>query len=196
MLWVTAFLFEFVIAGLTGVMLAVVPFDWQLSDSYFVVAHFHFVLIGGLLYNIFAGIYYWFPKATGKMLSKKWGRWHFWAFVFGFNLTFGTMHFQGLLGMPRRIYTFDPGRGWDMLNLITSIGVIFQALGVLFFLWNVLSSLAWGEEAGDDPWDGWTLEWATTSPPPAYNFEKIPTVRSRRPLWDLKHPDDPDWHHE
>lgn len=196
MLWCTAFLFEFVIAGLTGVMLATVPFDWQLSDSYFVVAHFHFVLIGGLLFNIFAGIYYWFPKATGKMLSDKWGHWHFWVFVFGFNLTFGTMHVQGLLGMPRRIYTFDPGRGWDLANLITSIGVIFQILGVCFFLWNVVSSLLWGEDAEDDPWDAWTLEWSTTSPPPAYNFETIPTVRSRRPLWDLKHPDDPDWHHE
>ncbi|MEE3325901.1 MAG: cytochrome c oxidase subunit I [Myxococcota bacterium] len=196
MLWCTAFLFEFVIAGLTGIMLSVVPFDWQLSDSYFVVAHFHFVLIGGLLYNIFAGIYYWFPKATGKMLSEKWGKWHFWVFVFGFNMTFGTMHFQGLLGMPRRIYTFDPGRGWDVLNLITSIGVIFQAIGVLFFLWNIYTSLRNGEEAGDDPWDAWTLEWSTTSPPPAYNFETIPTVRSRRPLWDLKHPKDPDWHYE
>ena len=196
MLWCTAFLFEFVIAGLTGVMLAVAPFDWQLSDSYFVVAHFHFVLIGGLLFSIFAAIYYWFPKATGKMLSEKIGRWHFWVFVLGFNMTFGTMHFQGLLGMPRRIYTYDSGRGWDDLNLITSIGVIFQALGVLFFLWNVLSSLRDGEDAGDDPWDAWTLEWSTTSPPPAYNFETIPTVRSRRPLWDRKHPDDPDWEHE
>ena len=196
MLWCTAFLFEFVIAGLTGVMLAVVPFDWQLSDSYFVVAHFHFVLIGGLLYNIFAGIYYWFPKATGKMLSERIGRWHFWLFVAGFNLTFGTMHFQGLLGMPRRIYTYDPGRGWDLLNLITSLGVIVQGLGLLVFLWNVVWSLRKGEAAGDDPWDAWTLEWSTSSPPPAYNFERIPVVHSRRPLWDLKHPADPDWRYE
>jgi len=196
MLWCTAFLFEFVIAGLTGVMLAVVPFDWQLSDSYFVVAHFHFVLIGGLLFNIFAGIYYWFPKATGRMLSEQLGRWHFWLFVIGFNLTFGTMHFQGLLGMPRRIYTYDPGRGWDALNLITSLGVILQAAGVLAFLWNVVRSLRRGEVAGDDPWDAWTLEWMTSSPPPAYNFERLPVVYSRRPLWDLKHPTDPDWRHE
>src|SRR5262245_48422698 len=196
MLWCTAFLFEFVIAGLTGVMLAVVPFDWQLSDSYFVVAHFHFVLIGGLLFNIFAGIYYWFPKATGRMLSERLGRWHFWLFVLGFNLTFGTMHFQGLLGMPRRIYTYDPGRGWDALNLITSLGVILQAAGVLVFLWNVVRSLRRGEVAGDDPWDAWTLEWMTSSPPPAYNFERLPVVYSRRPLWDLKHPTDPDWRHE
>jgi cytochrome c oxidase subunit 1 len=196
MLWCTAFLFEFVIAGLTGVMLAVVPFDWQLSDSYFVVAHFHFVLIGGLLFNIFAGIYYWFPKATGRMLSERIGRWHFWLFILGFNLTFGTMHFQGLLGMPRRIYTYDPGRGWDALNLITSLGVILQAVGILVFLWNVVHSLRRGEVAGDDPWDAWTLEWMTSSPPPDYNFERLPVVHSRRPLWDLKHPTDPDWRYE
>jgi cytochrome c oxidase subunit 1 len=196
MLWCTAFLIEFVIAGLTGVMLAVVPFDWQLSDSYFVVAHFHFVLIGGLLFNIFAAIYYWFPKATGRMLDERLGRLHFWIFVFGFNLTFMTMHFPGLLGMPRRIYTYLPDRGWDTLNLITSIGVVFQAIGILFFLWNVVHSLRRGQVAGDDPWDAWTLEWATTSPPPAYNFETTPVVLSRRPLWDLKHPADPDWKYE
>lgn len=196
MLWCTAFLFEFVVAGLTGVMLAIVPFDWQLSDSYFVVAHFHFVLIGGLLFNIFAGIYYWFPKATGRMLSERLGRWHFWVFVAGFNITFGTMHFQGLLGMPRRIYTYDPGRGWDLLNLVTSLGVLLQIAGVIFFLANVLWSLRRGEIAGDDPWDAWTLEWSTSSPPPAYNFEELPVVHSRRPLWDLKHPADPDWRYE
>jgi cytochrome c oxidase subunit 1 len=196
MLWCTAFLLMFVIAGLTGVMLAVVPFDWQLSDTYFVVAHFHFVLIGGLLFNIFAAIYYWFPKATGRMLDEKLGRFHFWFFAFGFNVTFLTMHFPGLLGMPRRIYTYMPDRGWDTLNLITSLGVVFQAIGLLFFLWNVVSALRAGEPAGDDPWDAWTLEWATTSPPPAYNFETLPVVRSRRPLWDAKHPEDPDWKYE
>jgi cytochrome c oxidase subunit 1 len=196
MLWCTAFLLEFVIAGLTGVMLAIVPWDWQLSDSYFVVAHFHFVLIGGLLFNIFAAIYYWFPKVTGRMLSEKLGRLHFWIFVAGFNITFVTMHFPGILGMPRRIYTYDAGRGWDGLNLITTLGVAVQAVGLLFFLWNFVSSLRSGEPAGDDPWDAWTLEWSTTSPPPEYNFETVPVVHSRRPLWDLKHPSDPDWKYE
>jgi cytochrome c oxidase subunit I len=196
MLFCVAFLFQFLCAGLTGIMLAVAPFDWQLSDSYFVVAHFHYVLIGGLLFTIFAAIYYWFPKATGKMLSEKLGKWHFWVFLIGFNLTFGPLHIAGILGMPRRIYTYDVGRGWDLWNLLASIGVIFQAIGILFFVGNILWSLWKGKKAGDDPWDAWTLEWSTTSPPPPYNFEVLPEVRSRRPLWDLKHPSDPDWKYE
>jgi len=193
MLFCIGFLFQFLCAGLTGVMLGVVPFDWQLSDSYFVVAHFHYVLIGGLLFTIFAAIYYWFPKATGRMLDERLGKWHFWLFVLGFNLTFGPLHFAGLFGMPRRIYTYEAGRGWEALNLMASIGVLFQGAAVLFFLWNVVRSLRRGAIAGNDPWDAWTLEWSTTSPPPEYNFETIPVVRSRRPLWDLKHPEDPDW---
>jgi cytochrome c oxidase subunit 1 len=196
MLFCTAFLFQFLCAGLTGIMLAVVPFDWQLSDSYFVVAHFHFVLIGGILFNIFAALYYWFPKATGRMLSETLGRWHFWLLVIGFNLTFVTLHFAGILGMPRRIYTYPADRGWDLLNLVATLGVPMQAAAVLLFLINVIISLRQGKPAGDDPWDAWTLEWTTTSPPPSYNFETLPEVRSRRPLWDLKHPDDPDWIHE
>jgi cytochrome c oxidase subunit 1 len=196
MLFACAFLFQFLCAGLTGVMLAVAPFDWQLSDSYFVVAHFHFVLIGGLVFTIFAAIYYWFPKATGRMLSERLGRWNFWLLVIGFNLTFLTMHVPGLLGMPRRIYTYPADRSWEIWNLVTTLGVPLQALAVLIFAVNVVVSLWRGERAGDDPWDAWTLEWATTSPPPAYNFETIPVVRSRRPVWDLKHPDDPDGPHE
>jgi cytochrome c oxidase subunit 1 len=196
MLFCTAFLFQFLCAGLTGIMLAAAAFDWQLSDSYFVVAHFHFVLIGGLLYTIFAAVYYWFPKATGRMLSEKLGKAHFWLFTIGFNLTFIPQHFAGLLGMPRRIYTYDTDRGWDIWNQLSSFGVIFQAAAVLCFVVNILWSLRSGERAGDDPWDAWTLEWATTSPPPEYNFETLPVVRSRRPLWDLKHPEDPDWRHE
>ncbi|MBN9690616.1 MAG: cytochrome c oxidase subunit I [Verrucomicrobia bacterium] len=196
MLFCVAFLFQFLCAGLTGIMLAVAPFDWQLSDSYFVVAHFHYVLIGGLLFTIFGAIYYWFPKATGKLLSEKLGKWHFWVFLIGFNLTFGPLHIAGILGMPRRIYTYDVGRGWDVWNLLASIGVIFQAVGILFFVGNILWSLWKGKKAGDDPWDAWTLEWSTTSPPPPYNFEVLPEVRSRRPLWDLKHPTDPDWKYE
>jgi cytochrome c oxidase subunit 1 len=196
MLFCLGFLFQFLIAGLTGVMLASAPFDWQLSDSYFVVAHFHYVLIGGLLFTIFAAIYYWFPKVTGRMLSERIGRWHFWLFVLGFNLTFAPQHVSGILGMPRRIYTYDAGRGWDLWNELSSAGVIFQIVAVLCLVINILWALRRGAPAGDDPWDAWTLEWSTTSPPPSYNFEVIPTVRSRRPLWDLKHPEDPDWKYE
>ncbi len=196
MLFCLGFLFQFLIAGLTGIILSVAPFDWQLTDTYFVVAHFHYVLIGGILFTIFAAIYYWFPKATGRMLSETLGMWHFWLFLIGFHVTFDTLHFAGLMGMPRRIYTYQAGRGLEMLNLIASVGVIFQGAGVLCFVANVLRALRSGAPAGDDPWDAWTLEWSTSSPPPEYNFETSPAVRSRRPLWDLKHPNDPDWKYE
>jgi len=196
MLFCVAFLFQFLIAGLTGIMLAVVPFDWQLSDSYFVVAHFHFVLVGSLLFTIFAAAYYWFPKATGRMLSERLGKWHFWLFFIGFHVTFDTMHIPGMLGMPRRIYTYEAGRGWDTLNMICTVGVAFQALGVFCFVVNILRSAVKGKPAGNDPWDAWMLEWSTTSPPPEYNFAEPPLVKSRRPLWDLKHPTDPDWIYE
>ena len=196
MLFSVAFIFQFLVAGLTGVMLAVVPFTWQTTDSYFVVAHFHYTLIGGFVFLIFAGIYYWFPKVTGRMLDERLGRWHFWLFLVGFNVTMGILHLAGLLGMPRRIYTYQTGHGWDTINLIASLGVVPQILGVLVFVINIVWSLRRGPLAGDDPWDAWTLEWATTSPPPPYNFEVIPVVSSRRPLWDLKHPSDPDGRHE
>ena len=196
MLFCVAFLFQFLIAGLTGVMMAAAPFDWQLTDSYFVVAHFHYVLLGGLLFTLFGAIYYWFPKATGKMLSETLGKWHFWLLVVGFHMTFDTLHFAGILGMPRRIYTYAAGRGWEGLNLLASIGVIFQAVAVACLIWNIIRSLRQGAPAGNDPWDAWTLEWATTSPPPEYNFAVEPRVRSSRPLWDLKHPEDPDWKYE
>ncbi len=196
MLFCLAFLFQFLIAGLTGIMLASVPFDWQLSDSYFVVAHFHYVLLGAIVMTIFGAIYYWFPKATGRMLSERLGRWHFWLFVIGFHVTFDTMHIPGLLGMPRRIYTYEADRGWGIFNLVSTVGVVLQAAGILVFLWNVARALRRGRPAGNDPWDAWTLEWAVTSPPPPYNFAKRPVVRSRRPLWDFKHPDDPDWKYE
>jgi cytochrome c oxidase subunit 1 len=196
MLFCIGFLFQFLVAGLTGIMLSAATFDWQLTDSYFVVAHFHYVLVGGLLFTIFGAVYYWFPKVTGRMLSETLGRWHFWLLVIGFNITFGAMHVSGLMGMPRRIYTYPADRGWEVWNQITSFGVVFQAAAVAIFVWNVIRSLRRGEPAGDDPWNAWTLEWATSSPPAPYNFEEIPTVRSRRPLWDLKHPEDPDWKYE
>jgi cytochrome c oxidase subunit 1 len=196
MLFCIAFLLQFLVAGLTGIMLSVAPFDWQLHDSYFVIGHFHFTLVAGLIFGIFAGIYYWFPKATGKMMNEKLGKLHFWLFVIGVNLTFIPMHFLGFLGMPRRIYTYAPNRGWETLNLVTSLGVVVQMIAIAIFIYNVLHSVLKGAKSGDDPWDAWTLEWATSSPPPEYNFEKVPVVRSGRPLWDLKHPDDPDWRFE
>jgi cytochrome c oxidase subunit 1 len=196
MLFCVAFLFQFLIAGLTGIMQGAAPFDWQLTASYFVIAHFHYVIVGGILFTIFAAFYYWFPKATGRMYSESLGKWHFWLFTIGFHLTFDSMHIPGILGMPRRIYTYEPGRGWDIWNLIITIGAFFQALGILVFVGNLIWSYFRGKIAGSDPWDAWTLEWTTTSPPPAYNFAAIPEVHSRRPLWDLKHPEDPDWNYE
>jgi cytochrome c oxidase subunit 1 len=196
MLFSIAFLFQFLIAGLTGIIQAAVPFDWQLSLSYFVVAHFHYVIVGGILFALFAAFYYWYPKVTGRLMSETLGKWHFWLFVIGFHLTFDLMHFPGLLGMPRRIYTYDPGRGWDTLNLLVSIGAFIQAIAILIFLWNLVVSSWKGKKARNDPWDAWTLEWSVSSPPPAYNFATIPIVASRRPLWDLKHPEDPDSRYE
>jgi cytochrome c oxidase subunit 1 len=196
LLFSLGFLSMFVIGGLTGIMLAVAPVDFQLSDSYFVVGHFHWVIIGGTLMGLFAGIYYWYPKVTGRMYSERLAAWQFWLLLIGFILTFGPMHVSGILGMPRRIFTYQADRGWELWNQITTVGAFIQALSYLFFVWNLLISLKRGEPAGEDPWDAWTLEWAASSPPPPYNFETIPMVRSRRPLWDLKHPDDPDWKYE
>jgi cytochrome c oxidase subunit 1 len=196
MLFCIAFLFQFLIAGLTGMMLGVAPLNWQLTDSYFVVAHFHYTLVGGFLFGIFAGIYYWYPKAVGRLLDHRLGLWHFWLFVIGFHVCFDTMHFPGLLGMPRRIFTYDAGRGWDTLNFITTLGALCQAVAILMFAINIVRSARKGKLAGNDPWDAWTLEWATSSPPPEYNFATAPIISSRRPLWDLKHPEDPDWKYE
>jgi cytochrome c oxidase subunit 1 len=196
MLFCLGFLFQFLIAGLTGIMLSAAPFDWQLGNSYFVVAHFHYVIVGGILFAIFGAFYYWLPKMSGWMYSETLGKLHFVLFLIGFHLTFDFMHIPGLLGMPRRIYTYEPGRGWDIWNLIVTAGVVFQGAAILVFV----AGLAWAffrrKPAGNDPWDAWTLEWATSSPPAPYNFAAIPVVRSRRPLWDLKHPEDPDWKYD
>jgi cytochrome c oxidase subunit 1 len=196
MLFCIAFLFQFLIAGLTGIMLSASPFNWQLTGSYFVVAHFHYVIVGAILFTIFGAFYYWFPKMSGRMYSETLAKWHFWLFVLGFHMTFDFMHIPGMLGMPRRIYTYEPGRGWDIWNLIVTIGTVVQAIAILIFVLNMLWSTFKGDLAGNDPWDAWTLEWSTTSPPPDYNFATLPVVQSRRPLWDLKHPEDPDWKYE
>ena len=196
MLFCTAFLFQFLCAGLTGIMLSIAPWNWQLHNSYFVIAHFHYTLTGSFIFCVFAAFYYWYPKVTGRMLSEKLGKWHFWLFFIGFHLTFDTMHFVGMLGMPRSIYTYEVDRGWTTLNFWISMGGLIQAIAVLIFAWNLIHSYLRGKQAGNDPWDAWTLEWSTPSPPPAYNFADDPVVRSRRPFWDLKHPQDPDWKYE
>jgi cytochrome c oxidase subunit 1 len=196
MLFCVGFLFQFLMAGLTGIMLSVAPFDWQLSASYFVVAHFHYVIVGGIMFSLFAAFYYWYPKMTGRMMDETLGKWHFWLFVIGFHVTFDFMHIPGLLGMPRRVYTFEAGRGWESWNFIVGIGAVIQGIATLIFVYNLVNSYFRGKEAGPDPWDAWTLEWATTSPPPDYNFAAEPTATSARPLWDLKHPEDQDSSYE
>jgi cytochrome c oxidase subunit I len=196
MMFAIAFLFQFLVAGLTGIMLGSAPFNWQLSGSYFVVAHFHYVIVGAILFMLFSAFYYWYPKITGHMLSEKLGKWHFWLFLIGFHLTFDFMHIPGILGMPRRIYTYEADRGWMIWNMIVSSGAFFQAVGTLVFVYNLIWSYFRGPSAGADPWDAWTLEWSTASPPPPYNFAVIPHVKSRRPLWDLKHPEETDDNYE
>jgi cytochrome c oxidase subunit I+III len=188
--WNTAFLFIlgflvlFVFGGITGVMTAAVPFDWQVHDSYFVVAHFHYVLIGGVVFPIFAGFYYWLPKFTGKLLSEWMGRINFWLMFIGFNIAFFPMHIVGLMGMPRRIYTYPAGLGWDIYNLISTMGAFIIFLGILIFGVNVILSMWRGKPAGDNPWNGDSLEWAVPSPPPNYGFAVAPIIRSRHPLWE------------
>jgi cytochrome c oxidase subunit I+III len=186
MLWVLGFLVVFVAGGVTGVMFAVVPFDQQAHDSYFVVAHFHYVLFGGAVFPIIAGIYYWFGKFTGRMLSERLGRWSFWLVFIGFNVTFFPMHVLGLLGMPRRVYTYEPSLGWDGWNLVETIGAYVLLVGLALTLYNVVRALRRGPAAPDNPWGGDSLEWATSSPPKEYNFPVVPTVHSLHPMWDEK----------
>ncbi len=189
MMFAVAFLITFTIGGLSGISFAIFPLDWQLTDTYYLVAHFHYVLFGGSVFGIFAGFYYWFPKMSGRMLSERIGIWNFWLVFIGFNMTFFIQHILGLAGMPRRIFTYPDLPGWAVMNQISSIGAFILGFSVLLFVWNIFVSLGSGEVAGDNPWDAWTLEWATTSPPPPENFTRVPPVRGRRPLWDLAHPD-------
>jgi cytochrome c oxidase subunit I len=193
MLFALGFIAMFLIGGLNGAALAIVPFDYQVTDTYFVVAHLHYVLFGGSVFGIFAGIYYWFPKITGKLLNERLAQVHFWLMLIGMNLTFFPMHIMGLLGMPRRIYTYAGNLGWNELNLIATIGAFTISISILVFVWNFIVTLRSGQAAGTDPWNAFTLEWDTESPPEPYNFVEIPIVRSRRPFYDKKNPETADW---
>jgi len=178
------FVLLFVIGGVSGVLTAAVSLDWQLTETYFIVAHMHYVLLGINVFPVIGGIYYWFPKFTGKMAGEALGRWVFWIMFIGFNLCFFPMHIVGMMGMPRRIYTYAPDSGWGLVNLVISTGAFVFAFGILLFLIDMAWSLKRGRPSGDNPWDGPTLEWSVPSPPPAYNFAVIPIVASRHPLWE------------
>jgi cytochrome c oxidase subunit 1 len=191
MLFAIGFMLMFLLGGLTGVMLAEPPIDFHVTDTYFVVAHMHYVMFGGTTFAAFAGIYYWFPKFTGRRLNERLARAHFVLLFIGFNLTFFPQHQLGLRGMPRRIATYLPNQQWSFLNLLSSIGAYILGIAVLPFLGNVWISWRRGEPAGDNPWGAGTLEWATTSPPPEHNFHALPPIRSERPVWDLNHPAGP-----
>jgi cytochrome c oxidase subunit 1 len=183
LLFVLAFFVILVLGGLTGLMLASVSLDYQLHDSFFVVAHLHYVLLGGAVFPLFGAFYYWFPKFTGRMLSERLGRWNFWLFFIGFNVAFFPMHVLGLQGMPRRVYTYPAEMGWGALNMVATIGGAVIALSVLLFIVNVLRSRRHGEVAASDPWGAGTLEWSVSSPPPMGNFTLTPVVHGRYPLW-------------
>ena len=192
MLFAIAFLIEFTIGGLTGIAFSIVPVDWQLTDTYYVVAHIHYVFIGGSIFGLLSGLFYWFPKMTGRLMDEKLGKWFFWLFVTGFNATFFVQHILGIIGMPRRVYTYPDLKWYGLLNMISSAGAFLMGIAVMLLVYVIFKSLRSGTKAGDDPWDGFTLEWYTPSPPAVKNFDTIPVVHGRRPLWDLKHPDNPD----
>jgi cytochrome c oxidase subunit I len=192
MLFALGFVAMFIIGGLSGVTHAIVPSDAQQTDTYYIVAHFHYVLFGGAIFGLFAGIYYWWPKAFGKLLSEAIGKVHFWLMFIGFNLAFGPMHILGLDGMPRRTYTYPDGMGWNLWNLVSTIGAFIIALSIAIFIANVVLTRRKGREAGADPWDGRTLEWSIPSPAPVYNFAEVPVVRARDDFWHRKYVVRPD----
>jgi cytochrome c oxidase subunit 1 len=191
MLFAIGFVAMFIIGGLSGVTHSVTPADTQQQDTYYIVAHIHYVLFGGAIFGLFSGIYYWFPKLTGKLLSEPVGKLHFWLMLIGFNLAFAPMHILGLQGMARRIYTYSDGLGFNLWNMVSTIGAFTIGLSILVFMANVVRSLARGKEAGEDPWDARTLEWTIPSPPPHYNFAEIPVVRHRDEFWHRKYSEDP-----
>jgi cytochrome c oxidase subunit 1 len=187
MLFALGFVSMFLIGGISGVMLASPPIDFHVQDTYFVVAHLHYVFFGGSVFGVFAAAYYWFPKMTGRKLNEPLGKVHFWIHFIGFNLAFFPMHQLGLSGMPRRISDYGANPEWTILNAISTVGAFMIAVSVIPFLINVIATFINGEPAGDDPWEGNTLEWATSSPPPPYNFDRLPPIHSQRPLFDATH---------
>lgn len=187
MLFAIAFLIEFTIGGLTGIAFAIVPIDWQLTDTYYVVAHMHYVFIGGVVSGLLAGLFYWFPKISGRMIDEKGGKWFFWLFTIGFNLTFMVQHVLGMIGMSRRVYTYPNLPWYGALNFISTVGSMIMGISGLLLVYLIWKCGRYGRPAGSDPWNAYTLEWATrTSPPSLKNFEDLPPATSRRAWWDMK----------